>query len=196
LQVGRTGPPQQSWPIDQSPGMAWSGQFTLDLDANFVGLRAEPGLESRVGRIVVTPVAVVDAHRRVERPPVVATARYGGLPAYFHDTHADIEASGFWARGGVTTAITLAVPPDSRPHGVRLQMHSGQGTTAVRVATPGWSTRVSLAPGQIQALLVPALEIQRLLPVSITPEGGFVPAEHGGAAGDRRLLGCWVEVVP
>lgn len=196
LQVGRTGPPQQSWPIDRPPGAAWSGTFTLDLDANFVGLRADPAFEARVGRIVVTPVAVVDANRRVKRPPVVATALYAGLPAYFHDTNADIEAHGFWARGRATTAITLAVRPESRPRGVHLRMHGGQGTTAVRVATPGWSTRVTLAPGRIQTLLVPALPAQRLLPVSISPEGGFVPAEHGGPRGDRRLLGCWVEVVP
>jgi hypothetical protein len=196
LQVGRAGPPQQSWTIDLPAGMPWSAPFALDLDANFVGLRADPAFESRVGRLVVTPVTVVDAHRRVKRPPVVATAVFAGRPAYFHDTHADIEAAGFWARGRATTAITLGVDPDSRPRGVRLLMHGGPATTTVRVATPGWSTRVTLAPGQVQPLLVPALEIQRLLPVSITPEGGFVPAEHGGATGDRRLLGCWVEVVP
>jgi hypothetical protein len=45
-------------------------------------------------------------------------------------------------------------------------------------------------------VVVPALDTQRLLPVSITPAGGFVPAEHGGPPADRRLLGCWVEVVP
>ncbi len=59
-----------------------------------------------------------------------------------------------------------------------------------------WSTRVELVPGVKQMLVVPALAGQRLLPVTITPEGGFVPADHGGPADDRRLLGCWVEVVP
>jgi hypothetical protein len=65
----------------------------------------------------------------------------------------------------------------------------------VRVATPVWSTAVELTPGQNTTVDVPALDTQRLLPVSITPEGGFVPADHGSPA-DRRLLGCWVEVVP
>jgi hypothetical protein len=133
---------------------------------------------------------------RLHRPPVLATAVFAGAPAYFHDTHADVEATGFWARGRVTTAVTLVVDRASVPRGVRLRLHSGQATTTVRVATPGWATRVSLTPGQVQTLLVPALDTQHLLPVELTPEGGFVPAEHGGAASDRRLLGCWVEVVP
>lgn len=196
LQVGRAGPSQQTWAVDTPAGATWTQTFTLDLDANFVGLRAADPFEASVGRILVTPVSIVDNNRRLHRPPVVATAVFAGQPAYFHDTHADVEATGFWARGRVTTAITLIVDPASQPRGVRLQLHSGEGTTTVRVATPRWSTRVSLTPGQMQPLLVPALDNQRLLPVEITPEGGFIPAQHGGASGDRRLLGCWVEVVP
>ncbi|MBK5296338.1 MAG: hypothetical protein JJE40_04205 [Vicinamibacteria bacterium] len=196
LQVGRAGPPQQRWPVDTLAGAAWTQTFTLDLNSNFVGLRAADPFEASVGRILVTPISIVDHSRRLHRPPVVATAVFAGRPAYFHDTHADVEATGFWARGRATTAITLAVDPASQPRGVRLQLHSGEGTTTVRVATPGWSTRVSLTPGHVQPLLVPALAHQRLLPVEITSEGGFVPAQHGGASGDRRLLGCWVEVVP
>jgi hypothetical protein len=43
-------------------------------------------------------------------------------------------------------------------------------------------------------LLVPALEGQSLLPVRITAEGGFIPADAQGGS-DRRLLGCWIEVL-
>ncbi len=196
LQVGRAGPPQQTWVVESPANAAWTQTFTLDLDANFVGLRADDRFESSVAHIRVTPVRVVDRNRRLHRPPVVSTAFLAGQPAYFHDTNADVEATGFWARGKLTTAITLGVDPASQPRGVRVQLHSGQATTTVRVATPGWSTRLSLTPGHVQSLTVPALEGQRLLPVEIRPEGGFVPAEHGGAAGDRRLLGCWVEVLP
>jgi hypothetical protein len=196
LQVGRSGPPRQSWPAAMAPGESWAQTFTLDLDANFVGLRAAESFERSVARVAITPVRIVDQHVRIHRPPVVATAVFGGQPAYFHDTHANVEAKGFWARGRVTTALTLGVEPASQPRGVRVQVHSGGATTTVRFSTPGWSTRVSLTPGQPQTLLLPALETQKLLPVEITPDGGFVPAEHGGAPNDRRLLGCWVEVIP
>jgi len=178
------------------PDAAWTQSFTLDLDANFVGLRADDRFEASIARILITPVRVVDYNRRVHRPPVVATAVFMGAPVYFHDTNADVEPTGFWSRGRVATAITLVVDPASRPLGVRLRLHSGQGTTTVLVATPGWSTQLSLTPGHVESLLVPALEGQRLLPVEIRPEGGFVPAEQGGVPADRRLLGCWVELVP
>ena len=196
LQVGRVGAPQQTWSVDAPAGASWTQTFSLDLDANFVGLRAAESFVASVGRVLITPVRIVDVNRRLHRPPVLATALFAGLPAYFHDPNADVEASGFWARARVTTAITLVVDPAGQPRGVRLRLHSGEGTTVVRLATPAWSTRVSLTPGHLQPLLVPALDNQRLLPLEITPEGGFIPAQHGGAPGDRRLLGCWVEVVP
>ena len=196
LQVGRSGPPQQTWTVDSPADARWTQAFSLDLDANFVGLRADERFEASIARILVTPHRVVDQKSRLHRPPVLATAVFGDAPVYFHDTHADIEATGFWARGRVTTAVTLVVDPASVPRGVRVRLHSGQGSTTVRVATPGWAAHVSLTPGQVETLLVPALDTQRLLPVEVTPAGGFVPAEHGGPAADRRLLGCWVEVVP
>jgi hypothetical protein len=196
LQVGRLGPPQQAWPLAEPPGASWSHDFELALDTNFVGLRGEGALEASLARIVVTPLEIVDVHDRIRRPPVTATALLADLPAYFHDAHANLEASGFWVRGHTTAEVTFGVHPESRPRGIRLQMHGGPVTTRVRIATPVWSTAVQLTPGEHTSVDVPALDTQRLLPVSITPEGGFVPAAHGGAAGDRRLLGCWVEVVP
>jgi hypothetical protein len=196
LQVGRLGPPQQSWTVAEPAGAVWAREFELALDSNFIGFRGDGAVESALARITVTPVEVVDVHARINRPPVTATAILGGLPAYFHDAHANLEAAGFWVRGRTAAEVTFGVHPESRPRGIRLQMHGGPAHTRVRIATPVWSTEVQLTPGQNASVDVPALDTQRLLPVSIAPEGGFVPAEHGGAAGDRRLLGCWVEVVP
>jgi hypothetical protein len=196
LQVGRIGPPQQIWAVSALPGTRWAREFDLVLDTNFVGFRGDAALESAIARIDVTPIAVVDARDRLRRPPVTATAVFGGQPAYFHDTHADVEAAGFWARGRTTTELTVGVPQDRQPRVVRLKIHSGQAATTVRVATPVWTTHVALTPGEHASVVVPALDTQSLLALSITPAGGFVPAEHGGPPADRRLLGCWVEVVP
>jgi hypothetical protein len=41
---------------------------------------------------------------------------------------------------------------------------------------------------------VPARTGERVVSLAITAEAAFVPAEHGGPPGDRRTLGCWVEV--
>jgi hypothetical protein len=34
-----------------------------------------------------------------------------------------------------------------------------------------------------------------VLPVAITVDTGFVPAETGGDPGDQRVLGCFVQVI-
>ena len=198
LQVGRAGPPQQTWTVEAPADAAWTQTFTLDLDANFVGLRADDRFEASVSthprhsRSASSIATGACTGRRFWRRRSLR-----GMPAYFHDTNADVEATGFWARGRVTTAITLAVDPASQPRGVRLQLAQRPGRRRRCASRRRDGPRgCRLTPGHAQSLLVPALEDQRLLPVEITPEGGFVPAEHGGAAADRRLLGCWVEVVP
>ena len=195
LQVGRVGIPREAWRLDAAPGMAFETTFTLDMDASFVGLRADAEVEQATGRVEVHPVTIVDASRRLTRPPVLAAAAYHDVPVYFHDDHAYVEPTGFWARGRTRHELTVGIPEGMQPPGVTLQLHSGDGNTRVRLATPAWSDVVSLTSGHPQMVVVPALPSQRLLPLTITPESGFVPAERHAGVNDRRLLGCWVEVL-
>ena len=34
-----------------------------------------------------------------------------------------------------------------------------------------------------------------ILPVAVTVDSGFVPAQQGGDPGDQRSLGCFVQIV-
>jgi hypothetical protein len=197
LQVGRTGPPTMSWSVNVAAGASWWGTFALDVDASFVGIRASDDFERRVGRLEIAPVSVIGKGDRLRRPTVLAAARYGATPVYFHDDHTYLEADGFWVRGMMTTELTVGLQPNARPAGVRLRMHGGAAaSTPVVLATPAWSTRIVLQPGKTEEVLVPARDDQSLLALSIKPEGGFVPADHGGVKNDRRLLGCWIAVLP
>jgi hypothetical protein len=91
---------------------------------------------------------------------------------------------------------TIAPPPDrTREHGIRLSMHSGARENRVELATPTWRTTVLLEPGVSRQLVVPTSPGQRVVPLRISTEGGFVPADTDGGK-DQRLLGCWVEVLP
>jgi hypothetical protein len=194
LQIGRLGAPVVVWPISSAAGAPWTTTFTLDVDANFVGFRASPALEASTARLEVAPISVVNAGDRFSRPPVMAAARYGNVPVYFHDDRAYPEADGFWLRGRTTSEMTIGLPDGADQPSLRLQLHAGDRSTPVDIATPAWSTRVTLSPGKTTDLIVPARAGQQLLAVRITPEDGFVPAEHGGASNDRRLLGCWIAV--
>jgi hypothetical protein len=197
LQVGRTGRPAISWRVDVAAGSSWAETFALDVDASFVGIRASDDFERRVGRLEIVPVSVIGKGDRLRRPTVLAASRYGATPVYFHDDHTYPEGEGFWVRGAMTTELTVGLQQDARPAGVRLRMHGGAAaSTPVVLATPAWSTRIVLPPGKTEDVLVPAREDQSLLALSITSENGFVPADHGGAKDDRRLLGCWIAVLP
>jgi hypothetical protein len=193
LQVGRLGAPLTTWPVVVTAGQPWSTTFRLDLDASFVGFRVSPDLEARLDRIEVQPIAVEDGCRRPASGPVLAAARYGDVPLYFHDDRAYLEPSGFWTRGQASVRVSAALPAFTSAT-LPLRLRSGGDPLPVRLETPRWSTRVVVASDRATALAVPVPAGERVVPLTITAEGAFVPADHGANVNDRRVLGCWVEV--
>ena len=195
LQVGRMGPPMREWQLAAAPGESWTAAFTLPVDASFVGLRTTPEFERTVAALRVQPTRVVNGRDRRDLPTVLSSATYKDVVVTFHGDQVYAERDGFWVRGRSTLLATFAPPAATdRQPGVRLSLHGGAAATHVGFETSTWSTIVALEPGVSRELLIPALQGQTLLPVRITPDSGFVPAEaHGGS--DRRLLGCWIEVL-
>jgi hypothetical protein len=191
LQVGRTGRPIQQWTLDVAPGATWSHPFELAVDTNFVAVRGPADVESAIARISVDPEAVVNQSDRPSVPPVLGASRYGDAVVYFHSEGVYPETTGFWVRARSTVRASVAVPAShGAKGGVRLKMHGGDAATRVELASQGWTTSLSLEPGHTEEIQVPARRGTRVQSISITPQSGFVP---GG--GDRRELGCWVEIV-
>jgi hypothetical protein len=195
LQVGRIGTPVLQWAIEQHTPAVWSESFPLGVDAAFVGFRGSAAFEAGLARLEVLPESVVNASDRPDLPSVVSAGRYRDLSVYFHGEEAYPEANGFWVRGHSTLLATF-VPDVPRPtnRGVLLKMHGGNTPVQVDLATDTWRTTVVLPGGESREVLVPARPRARLLSVRISPASGFVPAEQDGG-NDRRLLGCWVEVL-
>jgi hypothetical protein len=193
VQVGRLGGPMVTWPVSAAPGAEWSTTFTLDLDAGFVGFRASPDLEMMLDRIEVQPLKVVDSGQRPANGAVLAAARYGDVPVYFHDDRAYLEAGGFWTRGMSRVTLSAALP-ETAVSALPLRLRSAGGPLPVRVETPAWSTRIVVDSDAATTLSVPARTGERVVSLAITAEAAFVPGEHAGPPGDRRALGCWVEV--
>ena len=194
LQVGRTGEVVESWNVASSLGTAWSHPFELAVDANFVAFRGAPALEAALGRIAIDPITVENESDRPNLPQVLGAARYRQVTVYFHTGGVYTEPSGFWVRGRSTVFVTFArdsavgVGP-----GIRLRLHSGEAATRVTLRTSDWQTTLDLAARVPQEVLVPSRQGDSVVSAQISPERGFVPADHGGT--DRRELGCWVEVV-
>lgn len=194
LQIGRVGPPFQSWSLKPVPGETWHTSLWLPVDAAFVGLRGSAEMERAITAISITPTAVVDAGARPLLPPVLSAASYPGASFFFHMEQMYPETEGFWTVGGGAADVTLAVPPE-RSTPVVLRIHSGGQANTATISTFGWRRRYMLTPGHVVDVELPAAT-GGVLPLTITTTSGFSPRDLDPASGDPRFLGVWVEVKP
>ena len=192
LQVGRVGPPLQSWAVEAQPGEVWTTSISLPVSANFVGLRGPAELERAIDTITITPTAVVDAGSRPIVPAVTAAAHYGPVSVFFHDERMYPEPAGFWTPGRRTSAVTVVVPAN-HPAPVILRVHSGGAANSATFSTFGWQDDVALLPGEAVEIELPAMT-GGIVPLTIAVQDGFYPRDLDPATGDQRFLGLWVEV--
>ena len=192
LQVGRNGPPMQTWMVEGQPRQHWQTSVWLPVDASFVGLRGSPELERAIETITITPETVVDAGARPHVPIVLSAATYPAGNLYFHNEQTYPEAKGFWTRGSQSTEFTVAIPPGQKEP-VVLRLHPGSKQNTTTISTFGWQRRLSLVPGQAAEVELPTFA-SGVIPVTITADSGFFPRDFDPTSTDRRFLAFWVEV--
>jgi hypothetical protein len=190
LQVGRTGGPWMSWPVNPEPGGRWSGEFSLPLDAAFVGFRGTPELERIVKRIRLVPTAVVDATHRPRTPEVLAASLSGDASVFYFDDNAFQEARGFWVRGERQTRVTIDHANVAAP--LKLRVHSGPVANRLHIATGDFERDISLEPLHPIDIEIPRR--QRLVTLALTAAREFVPRQLDPNSNDPRPLGVWIEV--
>jgi hypothetical protein len=192
LQVGRAGPPLDTWTVPTQPGQVWSTTVWLPVNASFVGLRGPAELERAIDAITVTPIEVVDAGSRPIVPVVTAAAHFGGATLFFHDDRMYPEATGFWTPGRRTSDVTVVTPPDRREP-VVLRIHSGGKANTATFSTFGWQQTHSLSPGEAAEVELPAMT-GGIVPLTISVDDGFYPRDMDTTSTDQRFLGFWIEV--
>jgi hypothetical protein len=192
LQIGRNGPPIQTWNVQPQAGQQFETPLWLPVDANFVGLRGPVELERAVASITIAPQTVVDAGDRPHLPVVLAAAEYPAATLFFHDEQMYPEAQGFWTIGAHASQVTVAVP-SSQHAPVVLRIHPGAKPNRATISTFGWQRTFDLVPGQAAEVELPAHD-SGVIPLTITAESGFFPKEADPASTDPRFLGIWVEV--
>jgi hypothetical protein len=194
LQVGRVGPPFQTWFLQPSAGERFHTTLSLPVDASFVGFRGSPEMEKDVASIVITPTAVVDAGVRPIVPTVLSAARYTGATVFMHDEHLYPEPSGFWTIGDRPNRVTVAAPAGATSP-VVLRVHCGIRANRMTITTHGWLRTFDLEPGVAQYIPLPAFA-NGVVPLTITTDTGFSPSEGDPTSRDPRFLGVWVEIAP
>jgi hypothetical protein len=192
LQVGRVGPPLQSWTLRPDAGQVWSTDLWLPVDANFVGLRGPVEMERAIASITITPTAVVDAGARPRVPVVLSAAVYPGASMFFHNEQMYPEPTGFWTIGGRSAEVTVAVRP-AQTTPVVLRIHGGGKANTVTLSTFGWHREYWLVPGQAVEVELPVVA-GGVIPLTIAAADGFYPRDIDPASNDPRFLGIWVEV--
>jgi hypothetical protein len=194
LQIGRNGPPFQTWTLQPQAGQQWQTTLWLPVDANFVGLRGSAELERDIASITITPSAVADVGDRPHVPIVLAAATYPAANLYFHDEQMYPEAQGFWTQGAHTSQVTVAMPP-GQAGPVVLRIHSGATANTATLSTFGWQHTYALTPGKAEDVELPTFAT-RVTPLTIAVESGFSPRDADPNSSDKRFLGIWVEVRP
>jgi hypothetical protein len=192
LQIGRNGPPLQTWSVHPRPGQRWEARVVLALDASFVGLIGDPELERAVAAITITPQSVVDSSDRPRVPVVLSAAAYSTATVYFHEEQMYPEPQGFWTAGESVSRMTVTVP-NAHTGPVVLSVHSGVRPNSATFSTFGWKHTLHLLPGKLVDVELPMFP-SGVIPLTIDVEAGFYPKDTDPASADTRFLGIWVEV--
>ena len=193
LQIGRVGPPLQTWTLQPTPGETWHTSLWLGVDAGFVGFRGPVDIERAITAITITPTAVVDAGARPHLGEVLSAATYGGTMFYFHNEQMYLEQTGFWTIGKRSTEVTVAVTPQ-RAAPVVLRIHGGAQANHATITTFGWRREFDLVPGQAAEVELPVVA-GGAIPLTIATDNGFSPKQFDPSSTDPRFLGIWVEIL-
>jgi hypothetical protein len=193
LQLGTTGEPWRTWPVDPRPGERWTTEFSVPLDVGFVGLRGTPELERTIGRIAIVPLAVVNATDRPRLPPVVAASSAHNASFFYYNGNGFPESRGFWVRGGRRTQVTVERPAFNGET-LLVRVHSGLIDNRLEIALPGWRESIDLKREQPRDIEIPS-SARRLVTMEVAAEATFVPFEIEAGSLDKRPLGVWIEVV-
>lgn len=193
LQIGRIGPPLQTWMLQPKASDTWRTNVWLALDASFVGFRGPAELERAIDNITITPTTVVDVGARPLVGEVLSAATYGDVMFYFHDEQMYPEPSGFWTTGQRSAEVTVAMRP-SRTAPVTLRIHSGARANNATITTFGWRRDYALVPGQAVEVELPVVA-GGVIPLTISTDHGFSPRAIDPTSKDPRFLGIWVEIL-
>jgi len=193
LQVGRVGPPLQTWLLQPVAGETWHASLWLALDAGFVGFRGPLEMERAITSITITPTSVVDVGARPRLGEVLSAANYQNVMFYFHNEQMYPEPNGFWTIGQRSAEVTVAVAAD-RTTPVVLRIHGGAQANNATFSTFGWQRQFALVPGQAAEVELPMVA-GGVIPLIIATDNGFSPRKIDPAVKDPRFLGIWVEIL-
>jgi hypothetical protein len=188
--IGRGESPIAMWDVrDQSHASRHLLRVPCEVNAVVIG--GGPGSEAAHWPVTLRPVEVWNGRGCPEGRARRAN-RYGPSTVFFFDDNSYVEEGGFWVRGKAGSVV--AVDPGGQAAVAQLRVRSGGSPVGVRLASASWIIDLSLGEWEERDVDVPTDKATRTAVVTITTDGGFVPATVDPASTDRRFLGCWISV--
>jgi hypothetical protein len=118
--------------------------------------------------------------------------RFPGVTVFFLDSHVFPEAEGLWVKGGATASMIMTGGPAAAGRTRELHLRNGGAANTVTVRSGSWQDVVTLTPGQVHTITLPAADATGAWPVIVTSASGFRPSATAGST-DTRYLGVWVQ---
>ena len=201
LGIGRASVPAARWPLSAEQ----AGRFYLPVRASYIRVTGDAEALQSIENVALVPEpqarTPTETHTGSENDVstlVLRTARardagrYGTSVVYTLDDRVWLEPRGFWVMGGRAPDVVIAMdhPVDS----LEIDVRNGPGPNRLRIRAGAWSSERALGPDEPWHVRVPVTGHAPAIVVGFDVQRGFIPADIDPKSGDRRALGCWVEV--
>ena len=171
---------------------------SIDLPGGFTALQVGatgPELAAAVTGVAVVPRSVVPRNDRREIGRIRSVKPIGartGAYLFFMDLNTFVEPEFNWVRGNRLSEF-LVSPADAGR--MRVIIRNGGADNRIGVRVGDYTEELELLAWETRELALPVPPGGELIPISVHPEGGFVPSEAEPGSTDTRLLGSQVTVV-
>jgi hypothetical protein len=200
LGIGRASVPAARWPLSAEQ----AGRFYLPVRASYIRVTGDAEALQSIENVALVP----EPQRALppRRTPgangvstlVLRTARardagrYGTSVVYTLDDRVWLEPRGFWVMGGRAPEVVIAM--DHPAAALEIDVRNGPGPNRLRIRAGPWSSERALGADEPWHVRVPLTGDAPAIVVGFDVQRGFIPADIDLKSGDRRALGCWVEV--
>ena len=166
----------------------------VDLRALRIGATSAE-LARTVTAVALAPRALAPRAQRGEVGRVRAVKPIGdrvGAYVLFMDLNTFVEPETNWVQGAHVSELLVSLADAAT---MRVRIRNGGADNRIVVTVGEQTQTLMLAAWETSEVVIPVVAGgPALIPVSIAPDGGFVPAEVEPGSTDRRLLGCTVTV--
>ena len=148
-----------------------------------------------VTRVVIKPKSVVPRRARRDVGPIWSAQSIGDrVDAYvfWMDPNTLVEPEANWVQGGRASEL-LVSPADAGR--MRVVIRNGGADMRMTVTLGDQVERFELAAWDTRELAAPVPPGGELIPISVHPDGGYVPAEVVPGSTDSRFLCCTVTII-